>query len=296
MQRSQIVLVHCLEFTGSLQCFAGGAELRELETVFGSLVQQIQNYDDGEISSNRYDKYTALQGNFFNMLELATYFTGYPYNGLEGKGRLEHEGYAEGNPSSMKTLDVCISPRGNCAPYSDLASKMEDWRLVGTIPGLASTSYPGEMALEELEDRMEKGELKPPCISFRISDDHKIHHWNFNLVKNKNGEFKWIKVRSNAKHLLFLTAICYHRDARSRGSLLSRLFNDDSLTADRKFCKWKQRCSEEITGGLISTGTNINPLDNTRIFLDDTGTDRPVPEFQPELSVLGAMDNNITWY
>jgi len=247
-----------------------GAKNEDMKVVFDKLLDQINRFTENHDSSDRYDRMTALQNNYFNMLELAAYFTGYPYVGFEGKGRIE---------------------KGD--PYSDLYSKMENWKLVGTIPGLASTAYPGEMAFEEIEDRMDRSEIKPPCVAFRISENFEIHEWNFNL-KKKDGIFEWIKIGKESNHIKLLFSIFRYKEARTRGDFLMRMFNYDEKPYVDVLRQWKLRCAKAIRIGLQGTGNGLSFKNN--IFLDDRLTDRPVPEFQTGISILGAIDNNLGFF
>ena len=209
------------------------------------------------------------------MLELAAYFTGYPYNGFEGEGLLN--------------LGMSSKALPNRNPYSDLYSNMEEWRLVGTVQGLATTAYPGEIALRELETRMENEEIKSPCIAFKISADRTIHHWNFNLSKGSDG-FNWIRVRADAKYIVFLSSILSYQHVRTRGDLLMRILDDDSTGADDIFRSWKKKCTQAIAEGLKDSGGGAL-LDKTKIFFDDHSVDSPVPELQPNIAVLGARES-----
>lgn len=69
-----------------------GKTHKEMKNTVSQLINQIDYYADDEIhekeENEHYERLTTLQNNFFNMLELAVYFTGYPYEGFEGKGLL----------------------------------------------------------------------------------------------------------------------------------------------------------------------------------------------------------------
>ena len=276
--------------------FRCGAKPKQMKSVFDVLLKQIEYYaeDREEEPSQRFDQLTALQSNFFNMLELAAYFIGYPYDGFEGKGGLNRITNEHSQEYSLKNSVVRHGALKYRDPFSDLYSRRGDWRLVGNVPGLASIAYPGEMALEELEYRMEKGELKPPCVAFRISADKTMHEWNFNLSKN-GSEFDWNRIRPDSNHLLFLTAIFYLSDSRNRGNLLMRMFNDDTDTEDRRLRKWKERCNNAMIDGMKNANTK-NVFDYSEILLDDTASGRPVPAVRPEISVLGAFDTGISFF
>ncbi len=256
-----------------------GKTPEQMNPIFRALLLQIGDFSHREVCEpNRKDSFhhlTSLQNNFFNMLELATYFTGYPYDGFDGEGLLD--------------LGMNTKALKNRNPYSDLYYNMEEWRLVGTVPGLATTAYPSEIALRELETRMENKEIKPPCIAFKISADRTAHHWNFNLSK-VDSKFNWIRVRSDANYILFLSSILYHRHARTRGDLLERIFDNDSTTTDDIFRSWKTKCAKNIAKGLKTSG--IAPdLNTTEIFFNDDSVDSPVPELQPGIAVLGARES-----
>jgi len=275
--------------------FRCGFKPEQMKGVFNALLKQIDHYaDDEDEEPPRFDRLTALQNNFFNMAELAAYFTGYPYDGFEGRGGLKEKTSDGNQKNSLKELGTQHGPIKNRDPFSDLYSRKRGWRLVGTLPGLASIAYPGEMALEEMEDRMEKGELKPPCVAFRISADKATHEWNFNLSKD-GSEFIWKNALTNSNHLLFLTAIFHLSYVRTRAELLSIMFHDDTSKDDKKFRKWKERCDNAIVEGLRGN-TNTNTIfDYSNVFLDDTASGRPVPAFRPEISVLGAFDADISF-
>lgn len=273
--------------------FRSGVGIDQMKPVFNNLLSQIDHFAENVDFSDRHDHLTAIQNNFFNMAELAAYFTGYPYEGFEGKGGLDKKINKDSSNLNLKDLGMRRGPLQYREPYSDLFCKKEDWRLVGTVPGLSSTAYPGEMALEELEDRMVRGDIKPPCVSFRMSADKTMHEWNFNLVKY-NDEYVWNKVTPRSKHLLFLTSIFYYSDSRNRGDLLVRIFNSDTIKEENKFRKWKERCDNDIVDGI-----RYNFIDKgefsyfSEAFLDDTATGRPVPLLNPEISVLGAFDTSV---
>lgn len=251
----------------------------QMRPVFNKLLRQmgeISHFEACEPNTQKqFHHLTALQNNFFNMLEIVVYLTGYPYDGFDGEG----------------LLDLGMSTRAlpSRDPYSDLYSNMDEWRLVGTVPGLATTAYPGEIALRELEARMENEEIKPPCIAFKISADRTVHHWNFNLSKGDGG-FGWIRVRSDAKYIRFLSSILYYQHVRSRGDLLMRIFGDDSTGTDDIFRSLKRKCAEKIAEEFKKTG--VTPVVNkTKIFFNDNSVDGPVPELQPNIAVLGAREN-----
>lgn len=253
-----------------------GKKPETMKPVFNALIEQIGDYTHGKYGGKdeNFDRLTSLQNNFFNMLELAAYFTGYPYEGFEGRGLLD--------------LGMGRNIRPARDPFADLYSNMEEWRLVGTVPGLATTAYPGELALKELEDRMEKEEIKPPCVAFKISADRTVHHWNFNLSRGDNG-FNWIRVPANANYILFLSSVLYYRQVRTRADLLMRLFNDDANDKDTIFRSWKTKCAKKIAEELKDFGSNSR-LTNKDIFFDDSSVDSSVPEVQPGIAVLGTCE------
>jgi len=275
--------------------FQCGLKPNQMKVVFNTLLEEIDHYADYDTENeeddngnnrdrakkaDRFDHLTALQNNFFNMLELAAYFTGYPYEGFEGKG--------------LSKLAMNRGPLEDRNPYSDLFSSMMEWRLVGTIPGLASTAYPREIALAELESRMERGEIQPPCVAFRISADKSTHEWNFNLQKDGN-KFVWERLSRNTNHLLFLAAIFQFRGCRSRHDLLDNMFMGDQEDDNMKFRTWKKRCKKALIEGFKEADTKNISIDLKTILLDDTRADRPVPEFHPSISVIGAMDVSLSY-
>lgn len=269
--------------------------LNQLQSVFKPLIEEIAYYneEDGDQDRcnseehERHDRLTALQNNFFNMLELAAYFTGYPYNGFEGKGRI-HEPKSE---ITLRSLNVRHSRLKDREPYSDLLCKFKSWNLYGTVTGLATVDYPGDFVLEELEERMKNNDIKPPCIVFRISSNRTIHDWNFNLQK-KDNQFKWEKVNRGANHLLFLASI-YKLKGKKRGSLLWHIFGSDTLGDDAIYRKWKQRCTEAIVSKFNELNyTDLN-IKKNNLFLSNAENTDPIPKFRNEISVLGAMESTL---
>lgn len=257
-----------------------GKTPEQMRPVFNKLVQQIGDYSRHEVceveAEDKLLHLTSLQNNYFNMLELVTYFSGYPYDGLDGQGLLD--------------LGMRTKALPNRDPFADLYNNMEEWRLVGTISGLATTAYPGKIALRELEARMENEEICPPCIAFKISSDRDAHHhWNFNLSKNTSGDFIWIRVPPNANHIRFLASILYYKHARNRGGLLQQICNDDSLDSDSVFRTQKRRCAEKISEELNKAEGNLS-LDKSKIFFHDKSINSPVPELHGKISVLGAYE------
>lgn len=260
--------------------FRLGKSHKDMAKVFEPLVDQIDScmFDD-ELANDdgRYGEYTALQNNYFNMMELAVFFAGYPYEGFEGKGLL--------------SLGMRSGALKDGNPFSDIYSQLGEWRLVGTIPGLASTAYPGEIAISELESRMESKEIKQPCVCFKISNNKNIHHWNFNLRK-KNGEFEWIRVKPNTTYLQFLYAVLYYRFLNTREALLERVFHKNLEKSDDVFRSWKKKTADELVKHLTDTGTLLTKND---IFYDDKTVENRIPKFRPEITVLGACESRISF-
>lgn len=263
--------------------FRCGREKEKMRPVFESLLGQIDSYTENIDPADSHDQQVIRQNYLFNMVELAVYFTGYPYDELEGKGKL-----------NLRELGSKYGSLRDSNPYSDLHSKMDNWGLVGSINGLASTPYPGEIALEELEDRMEKGHIKPPCIAFRISEDETVNDWNFNLKRKENGKFDWDRPSKSSKYLRLLAAIYIFKDIDSKNIFLKKFYDDSSKFADDNMRQLKSRCCAEITKKINKYNTT-NKIEKRDIFFNSREYDSPVPMFKPGISVIGAIDNKLFW-
>lgn len=239
---------------------------RTAKPVIKQLISDIEHYNGALRSQENYSGLTAVQGAFFNMLELAVYFTGFPYQMLEGKGR-DHDGILGDKLRDQQ-------------PFSDLFSSMEDWRLVGSEKNLTAAAYPGELVLEELQDRM-KNMIKKPCMCFKLSEDRVLSEWNFNLQKNKAGEYVWEKVKSNSSDLLFCSLVL-GRHFYERYHYISVLTGRDDNRAVDNARQIKSRLQKRMKSKLQI---------DFPLFLENSDTG--IPQFNPDVTILGAVEVHV---
>lgn len=269
----------------------GADSTSRLKPIFEQLIKQI----DGNIQrldvDDNYQTGTEIQTSLFNMVEMASYFTGYPYSDLEGRGQIVD--YERGNApvSSLKQLIKNHNVLQHMGPFYDFNSKLGPWNIFGTPDNLTSISYPGEMVLEEMENRMLRGEIKPPCIAFRISEDRKHHHININLSKDEEGFF-WNKLNFKSKEILYLLGATYYQDEIDKKNFIDKIHGNKPDTNAANLRKTKERCSESIYNGINPMG-NIRYLKNEKVFFNSTSGQKFIPALNPKISILGAVDNDV---
>ncbi|MBM9514694.1 hypothetical protein [Desulfogranum marinum] len=278
----RVAVMHRLGKTGKM-----------IKPVFESLLEQLNEEIRQYESDDNYQTGTSIQSSWFNMLELATYFTGYPYDGLEGKGH--KTGYGE-EIAPIASLKHLISNHQNLkelGPFYDLQRKLGQWHLFGSPEGLVTTSYPGEMVLEEMEYRMNNGEIKPPCVAFCISHDRSFNRWNFNLTKNKNGDgYFWIDLEEKSNQIIYLTAATFFKENIDKKDFLNDIFSINTKTAATNIRKLKSRCGESVYEWINPMGSN-RYLVNEEVFVNSTTGKKFLPKLNPNISCLGAVDHDV---
>ena len=250
--------------------------IKRLDTYIRTSEESMEYGFEGD-SGDSYEKLTALQHNLFNMAELAAYFTGFPYSGFEGRGLLDLQMRMPGNTENNI--------------FSDLYCDLEQWQLAGTGEGFAQVAYPKAIAVSELESRMEKGDFKPPCITFKFALDRSCHHWNINLEK-ENGSFTWRRINTNSKLLQFLAVYFLLPDPRKRITMQYRLFGSDSKIASNSLAQQQSRCAAKIAEVLNAHRgeSNYVPFSPDDIFLREEAISGYMVDFNPAISINGAID------
>ena len=157
-----------------------------------------------------------LQNNLFNLLEMASYFLGLPYDPLEGMG---------------------MDPD----PYQDLFPSWHTspWILVGHDPSLSAFRYPEELAVTELENIAGND---PGALLFKLSVDE--HVWR------KPGD-SWVNVGPERLRLLALLL----RQPTMSQNQLRRSLADGGEFSDSHFRQTKRRLKQDLAT-ICSIGEN----------------------------------------
>jgi hypothetical protein len=153
----------------------------------------------GESFDTAGDRYGALgdrmQGGTFNLLELATYFTGLPYTGLEGRG---------------SRLDYALE-RG-------------DWVVIGPEPETSRVHLSEATAKQELEDRARASSGGE--VFFRLGPDD--CHWK--VTKDDAEEQRYRKTNRDGLRLMAL--LCSDQEITNLAALEERLLTPQQDNAN----------------------------------------------------------------
>ena len=164
----------------------------------------------GESFDTAADKYGALgdrmQGGTFNLLELATYFTGLPYTGLEGRG---------------SRLDYALE-RG-------------DWVVIGPERETSRVHLSKATAKEELEDRARASSGGE--VFFRLSPDDCDFHWK--VTKDDGEEQRYRK--ANPVGLRLMALLCSDQEIKDERALEERLLTPKETNESFRMHKYRLR-------------------------------------------------------
>ncbi len=186
-----------------------------------------------------------VQHGLFNMLELSTYFMGSTTQNLEGIGSV----------------------------YEDLMLDSEQWRMVGTVPGIADIRMPRQLALVELDER---GSAHPDAVLFRLGLAGA--QWR---VASKS---EWRVM--NADHARLLGCLLGTSGEWSTERLRAQVVGTDGEDPDARF--------RQVMARLKSAFRELTGRPDVELFVREPG--HRIPRVSANLTIFGAVDRRTRLY